>query len=102
MKNILYIGRHPEILGTVVRLINNNEDWFGAGAETDVDAMELFKRIHFHIVLLGCGIEPESEEKLRAFFKNTNPNCVIVQHYGGGSGLLTNEILMALENHNIA
>ena len=102
MKNILYIGRHPEILGTVIRLININEDWFGAGAETDEDAMELFERIHFHIVLLGCGIEPESEEKLRTFFRNTNPDYVIVQHYGGGSGLLTNEILMALENHNIA
>ncbi|MEZ0007910.1 hypothetical protein ABH942_003296 [Flavobacterium sp. 28YEA47A] len=102
MKNILYIGRHPEILETVVRLINNNEDWFGTGAETDESAMELFERIHFHIVLLGCGIESESEEKLRIFFKNTNPNCTVVQHYGGGSGLLTNEILMALENHNIA
>ncbi|WP_121377451.1 hypothetical protein [Flavobacterium endophyticum] len=101
MKNILYIGRHPEILETVVRLINNNEDWFGAGAETDETAMELFQSINFHIVLLGCGIEPESEEKLRTFFATTNPNCRIVQHYGGGSGLLKNEILSALENHNM-
>lgn len=101
MKNILYIGRHPEILETVVRLINSNEDWFGAGAESDEGAIALFERVHFHIVLLGCGIEPESEEKLRAFFEQKNPNCQIVQHYGGGSGLLRNEILLALENHNM-
>lgn len=100
MINILYIGRHPEILETVVRLINANEEWFGAGAETDEMAMELFEKINFQIVLLGCGIEAENEEKLRSFFQAQNPNCTVVQHYGGGSGLLKNEILSALENHN--
>lgn len=97
MINILYIGRHQEILETVVRLINANEDWFGAGAETDETAMNLFSTIHFQLVLLGCGIEEESEEKLRKFFQETNPDCKIVQHYGGGSGLLKNEIISALE-----
>ena len=101
MINILYIGRHPEILETVVRLINANENWFGAGAETDEAAMDLFKKINFNLVLLGCGIEEESEEMLRNFFQKENPNCQIVQHYGGGSGLLKNEILSALEDKKI-
>jgi len=101
MINILYIGRHQEILETVVRLINANENWFGAGAETDETAMDLFSTIHFHLVLLGCGIEEESEEKLRHFFQETNPECKIVQHYGGGSGLLKNEIQSALENQSV-
>lgn len=100
MINILYIGRHPEILETVVRLLNANEDWFGAGAENDETAMDLFQKINFQIVLLGCGIEEKSEEKLRAFFQEINPNCAIVQHYGGGSGLLKNEILTVLESQN--
>ena len=98
MLNILYIGRHPEILETVVRLLNANEDWFGAGAETDETAQDLFEKINFRIVLLGCGIEEESEKKLCKFFQETNPDCKIIQHYGGGSGLLKNEILHALEN----
>jgi len=101
MINILYIGRHPEILETVVRLINANENWFGAGAETDETAMDLFKTIDFQIVLLGCGIEEESEKMLRDFFQKENPNCPIVQHYGGGSGLLKNEILSVLEDNKI-
>ena len=101
MINILYIGRHQEILETVVRLINANENWFGAGAETDETAMDLFSTIHFHLVLLGCGIEEESEEKLRHFFQETNSNCKIVQHYGGGSGLLKNEIQSAIENRSV-
>ena len=96
MISVLYIGRHPEILETVVRLVNSNEDWFGTGAATDEIAIELFSTIRFNIVLLGCGIEEESEQKLRQVFKEINSDCIIIQHYGGGSGLLKNEILTAL------
>jgi len=96
--NILYTGRHPEILETVVRLINNNENWAGYGAGSDEETIELFKKADFDIVLLGCGISKKSEASLRQFFAEHNPECKIVQHYGGGSGLLTSEILMALNN----
>ncbi|MFM2368728.1 MAG: hypothetical protein RL619_1028 [Bacteroidota bacterium] len=30
--------------------------------------------------------------------KKKNPNIIVVQHYGGGSGLLKSEILVALES----
>jgi hypothetical protein len=96
--NILYIGRHLEILSTVIRLINANVDWSGIGAMNDEEAKYLFRQKKFEIVLLGSGITEESEKQLRLFFRNQNPNTVVVQHYGGGSGLLKTEILMALEN----
>lgn len=94
--NILYIGRHPEIMETVVRLINKNESWKGIGTADDQMAMTLFTNIDFDVVLLGCGINEQDEIRLRRFFKATNPQCKIVQHYGGGSGLLYNEITAAL------
>ena len=62
------------------------------------EAKEIFLRKDFSLVLLGSGIQEESEAELCAFFKKQNPNIVIVQHYGGGSGLLKSEILLALEN----
>lgn len=96
--NILYTGRHPEILETVVRLINNNENWAGYGAGSDEDTIDLFRKIDFDIVLLGCGIAKDNEKSLREAFASQNPKCKIVQHYGGGSGLLTSEILMALNS----
>ena len=98
-KNILYIGRHVEILAIVVRLINSNENWNGVGVMNDDEAKEIFCQKEFSLVLLGSGIEEESEDELCAFFKNKNPNISIVQHYGGGSGLLKSEILLALENN---
>ncbi len=97
--NILYIGRHLEILATVIRLINANENWNGVGVMNDEEAKEIFIRKDFSLVLLGSGIQEESETNLCTFFNKQNPNIVIVQHYGGGSGLLKSEILLALENN---
>lgn len=97
MIKILYIGRHAEILETIVRLLNANEEWLGIGAATDEEALQLFSKYDFSLVLLGCGIEEESEHLLITAFRNLKPNIVIIQHYGGGSGLLRNEITSALE-----
>jgi DNA-binding response OmpR family regulator len=93
---ILAIGRHPEILQTVVRLVNNNPDWECAGAGTDDEAILAFSAQDYKLVLLGGGIEEESEERLCAAFRALSPDIIIVQHYGGGSGLLTAEIYQAL------
>lgn len=94
---ILYIGRHPEIAATVVRLINAVPAWSGVGVLNDEDAKKNFAENPFTLVLLGVGLEEESEMDLRTFFKKQNPQIQIVQHYGGGSGLLKSEILLALE-----
>ena len=63
------------------------------------EAKEIFIRKDFSLVLLGSGIQEESENNLCTFFNKQNPNIIIVQHYGGGSGLLKREILLALENN---
>jgi DNA-binding NtrC family response regulator len=96
--NILYIGRHIDILAIVVRLINSNEDWYGVGVMNDEEAKEMFTQKKFSMVLLGSGIQKESETNLCSFFKRKNPNIAVVQHYGGGSGLLKSEILVALQS----
>jgi len=95
---ILYIGRHSEIMEIVVRLINANENWEGIGAVTDEEAMRIFQRENIDIILLGSGIDEESEAMLDAFFRKVNSKIKIIQHYGGGSGLLKSEILLALSN----
>ncbi len=95
---ILYIGRHSEIMEIVVRLINANENWEGIGAMTDEEAMQIFQKENIDIVLLGTGIDEESEAMLDVFFRKRNSKIIIIQHYGGGSGLLKSEILLALSN----
>jgi PleD family two-component response regulator len=93
---ILVIGRHPEILQTVIRLVNNNPDWNATGCITDQEAIVAFDQQAFELVLLGAGIEYQSEQDLCAYFKANKPDVKITQHYGGGSGLLSAEIYEAL------
>ena len=78
--------------------MNTNENWVGVGTVNDEEAKAIFCKKEFSIVLLGSGIQYENEINLRSFFKKQNPNCIIIQHYGGGSGLLKSEILLALED----
>ncbi len=93
---ILVICRHEGILQTIVRLINNNPDWHATGAVTDDEALSAFRQQSFKLVLLGSGIPKASEDQLRAAFTAQNAGIIIVQHYGGGSGLLAAEIYQAL------
>ncbi len=93
---ILAIGRNEEILQILVRLVNKNEDWNATGALTDEEAMQVCDTLQPRIVLLSNGIGEDSEKKLRGYFSSKNPAVIIIQHYGGGSGLLNNEILQAL------
>ncbi|WP_183566725.1 hypothetical protein [Mucilaginibacter sp. SP1R1] len=93
---ILVIGRHPEILQTVVRLVNNNPSWNATGCLTDQEAIASFDKQEFALVLLGGGIEEESEDALCRYFSVNKPDIKIVQHYGGGSGLLSAEIFSAI------
>lgn len=97
---ILIIGRHEQIVGVLFRLINQNPDWEGTSTAVDEEAMTLFTQQAYDLVLLSSGIEEESEKKLRDFFVKQKSDIIILQHYGGGSGLLTGEILQALEIKN--
>lgn len=95
---ILVIGRHPDILQTVIRLVNNNPEWNATGCITDEEAISTFKTQDFALVLLGGGIEEQSEQDLCDFFRASKADIKIAQHYGGGSGLLSAEIYEALAN----
>jgi len=94
---ILVICRHEGILQTIVRLINNNPAWNATGAVNDEEALTAFAARSFKVVLLGSGIEKENEDKLSMAFKAHDPNITIVEHYGGGSGLLFTEIYEAIK-----
>ena len=101
MTSILIIGRHAEILATVIRLLNNQPGWQASGAQTDNEAIALFSIHSFDIVLIGGGVEEQSEEKLTNEFKKLKPAVKIVRHFGGGSGLLYAEIMEALSKQNL-
>ena len=94
---ILVVGRNTEIVPVLQRLIEKNERWQCRTAYTDEDAILEFQQMQYDVVLLSSGIEEVSEQKLRNVFLFQQPEVIIIQHYGGGSGLLENEIREALD-----
>jgi hypothetical protein len=96
--NILVIGRDPEILKVVLRLLNDTKPIpYHAVGSTDPDtARSLFADSDIDLVLITNGIDPTLDASLREDFLTRRPGTPILQHYGGGSGLLFAEIAEAL------
>jgi hypothetical protein len=89
---ILVICSHPEILQTIIRLIDANPEWNAAGAISEAEAIGLCQTRRFDLALLGSGMDNTSASRLKAAY----PDIKLIQHYGGGSGLLSAEIYGAL------
>jgi PleD family two-component response regulator len=97
---ILVVGRNKDIVPVLQRLIDKNEHWQCSVAYEDEEAILAFQQMQYDIVLLSSGIEAASESKLCSIFRFQQPEIIILQHYGGGGGLLENEIRHALEQRD--
>lgn len=93
---ILYIGRDTEITVVMNRLLNARPEWKGICVCTDEEAISVLEAQDVDLVLLGNGIATGCEKALRANLTALKPGIKIIQHYGGGSGLLYGEIMGAL------
>ena len=91
--DILVVGREKTILEVVERLINSHEGWKATVAASEDAAVEAFERRCFPIVLVCAGLSAKEEETLRQRLVSKDAKTVVIRHYGGGSGLLENEIL---------
>ncbi|MGY3055164.1 DNA-binding NtrC family response regulator [Pedobacter sp. UYEF25] len=94
--SILYVGKDLSITKIMIRLLNAKVNWKGFGVCNCEDALEVCKAEPLDLVLLGNGIEEEEEKDLREKLLILQPSVKIIQHYGGGSGLLYAEITGAL------
>lgn len=99
--NILAVGLNAEIMAVVDRLINGHEKWKGTTVCTIAEAIDAFSAKQYHILLLCAGITEEAASQLKTTLAGLNPATIVIRHFGGGSGLLENEILAALDQHKI-
>ncbi len=86
MKTIAVIGGNADIVALLVRLINNYESAQAIGFSR---ASEFFaSNESFDLVLLSSSVAESDETLIRAQVK-----APVIQHFGGGSGLLRAELL---------
>jgi hypothetical protein len=88
---ILVIGKQPRIMETITRLINSKSRLNGRIAYSAEEAIAKNQTTAFHAVLIGAGLTTAETQLVRSSFI-----VPVVQHYGGGSGLLYAEISQAL------
>ncbi len=95
---ILIICSHTQILATIARLIDSNNDWRASTACSVEEAITLIAEKKIDVILVGSGISETEENKLQNHLNAVNNNTPVVKHYGGGSGLLYAEIYQAFSN----
>ena len=94
---ILIVCTDREILDTILRLLTQRQEWRAFGAISAEEALSIFSDEEIDLVLLGSGLDQVSEDNLATTFRQRKPAIKVVQHFGGGSGLLFTEIMQAIE-----
>lgn len=92
----LLLGKNEEILVILLRLVNANENWNGVAFNDEKEAQEYFRNNKIDIVLLSSAIEDHVEKEFTSFCLKNQPDVEVIEHFGGGSGLLKSEILHRL------
>lgn len=92
----LLLGKNEAILAILLRLVNADENWNAIAFDNETEAQKYFQNHKIDIVLLSSGIEDQVEKDFTSFCISHNPDVEVIEHFGGGSGLLKSEIMHRL------
>lgn len=96
--HFLVIGKNQEILDVLKRIIENNEGWTAEIQSDENFCYEYIRENHVDIVLLSSGLEDQFEKDIKVFCAGLDKDVKVIDHYGGGSGLLKNEVYSLFPN----
>lgn len=88
----LILGKNQPILEILLRLVNANENWNAVAFNDEKLAQNHFLANKLDFVLLSSGIEDTIEKEFTSFCIEKQPEIKVIEHFGGGSGLLQSEI----------
>ncbi len=96
MIKILSFSTNPDILPVMDRLVNKQAGWTGRPVADIRTARSAVLKEDFDIVLLGAGTGVAERESLQVILKELGKPTLLIDHYGGGSGLLFAEVMEAM------
>ncbi len=89
--NFLIVGRNNDDgIATLQRVVQKTENWRAGVAHSVLDAQNYLQHNQTDILLISAGLSPEEEDQMREIAQSAG--IIPITHYGGGSGLLKNEI----------
>ena len=95
--NILVLSANAEILKVILRILNKRENWNADGLDNFDNVLEKYQEKNFDVVIYDVGITAEKGAELHTEFQKSNADVKTIWHYGGGSGLLFNEIKSSIK-----
>ena len=96
MLHILCACNHPEILDIMDRLVSKQDGWRSSKVDTFPKLVDLLKQQTFDLILLGAGFGDTERVAIEQQLTEQGQQTKVVNHFGGGSGLLYSEISLAL------
>ncbi|MBC9932265.1 hypothetical protein [Chitinophaga qingshengii] len=97
---LLAIGYDAAIMKVVDRLLNSHTGWNGVVAFTKAAGLKNIVDEKYDAVLLCVGVTIADEQVIREAVAIRHSATIVIRHYGGGSGLLENELRAALDHNN--
>ncbi|WP_293946657.1 MULTISPECIES: hypothetical protein [unclassified Sphingobacterium] len=94
MKNLIIIvfGKNEEILQTLERIIVGTNGWQAIIQQDLATCKEYLSNYPSDILLLSSGLSDQDETEIVDHLAYLDHTIGLIKHYGGGSGLLKNEI----------
>ena len=92
MKKVLVAGVDQLITNVIVRLLNQMEGYSGVSANSTTEMEESLRASDYDIFLIGAGFDQAQERSMTKEALEIRPNIKVLEHYGGGSGLLKTEL----------
>lgn len=90
--HFLVVGKNQEILETLKRLIESTAEWHAVVVNDEAEVYRYLKEHQIDAVLLSSGLTETFETDIKQFVLTLATSTRVISHYGGGSGLLKNEI----------
>ncbi|WON92188.1 MULTISPECIES: hypothetical protein [unclassified Sphingobacterium] len=90
--SFVVFGKNTDILLTLKRIIESNTSWH-AIVQEELGACKSYLRDNpVDVILLSSGLSQQEEKEITDHLSLLNYPIGLIQHYGGGSGLLKNEV----------
>lgn len=96
-KKILVVGTHEKIMEIVVRHLLKDETLEVKDALSEETVYETFGTFDPDVLMFSSGFDEALENEIKSKLLTQKPNLEVVMHYGGGTGLLFNEIQEMLD-----
>ena len=99
MKKVLVVGLDEQITNVIVRLLNNMSGYYGIASNSIDEMLDTLRNDKYDILLIGAGFSKEHEDTIRQKAYQIQPDLKVLEHFGGGSGLLLSELEELLNNN---